>query len=260
MKNSAKLLLPEPDVSLTRISATSFALFEWCPFAWRRKYRQGMDLDFENINATEKDSLSGKDIGSICHWILSKWDFSVESLDNYFGSDKQIENVIRLLPPSLRASFRNCGNREKISKWLLGFAGSEIGEEFRKLCMENKLKREVPFEISINCGIKLVGSLDVYWEDEMGVHLRDWKTNPNDSVLELYKNQLFFYSFALSRLKGSLSTVGIVSVKDSKLLNIANNESYKKIEKNIVKAVKIAVTGPWDRKEENCNICPWKGC
>jgi ATP-dependent exoDNAse (exonuclease V) beta subunit len=260
VKNNHRLSLPEPEVSLTRISATSYALFEWCPHAWRRKYRQGIDVDFENIEGADRGSVSGKNIGSISHWILSKWDFSVEGLNHYFPIEKLTESVISLLPPSLRAAYRVSSNREKIRQWLAGFADSEIGEQFRKLCSESKLKREVPFRILVAKGIELVGTFDVFWEDGNRIHLRDWKTNPNDRVLELYKNQLFFYAYALHRLKGNLSTIGLVSIKDSKLFEIVDSESFDRIENIIVKAAKKAVTGLWERKTENCLMCPWKNC
>jgi ATP-dependent exoDNAse (exonuclease V) beta subunit len=255
-----ELDLPDHEASLTRISATSYALFEWCPFLWRRKYRQGMNIDFENYSGTDKDSMSGKDIGSISHWILSKWDFSIEGLTRYFPDEKLIENVVRLLPPSLRASYRIKSNREKIRQWLLEFANSEIGEQFRILYTEKKLEREVPFKISVKNGIKLVGAFDVFWEDESGVHLRDWKTNPNDKVLELYSNQLIFYSYALHRIKGKLSTVGIISVKDCKFLDMSYNECFDGIEEKIIKTVNMATIGQWEQKVENCPMCSWKDC
>ena len=260
LKNTVKLELPEPQISLTRMSATSYALYEWCPYAWRRKYRQGVDIDFENFGGTEKESLSGKDIGSICHWVLSKWDFSVDSIDNYFPREKYAENIVRLLPPHLRASYRINSNREKIRQWLLNFADSEIGEEFRKLYAEGRLKREVPFKVHISDGIKLIGSFDIFWEDETGVHLRDWKTNPNERVLGLYENQLSFYAFALHRLKGNLSTIGLVSIGDCKLMNISNRESFDIIEGRINSAVINAANGQWERRTENCISCPWEGC
>jgi hypothetical protein len=122
------------------------------------------------------------------------------------------------------------------------------------------LKREVRFKIPITDRINLTGAFDVYWEDGDGIHLRDWKTNIKDSVLEFYENQLKFYSLAISRLKGKPLTVGIVSVKDCKLLSVPNDERFDKTEDRIINMSRIASTGPWGQKKENCPACPWKGC
>ena len=163
-KNVVKLELPARDVSLTRISATSYALFEWCPFAWRRRHRQGIDIDFKKYpDIFDKgDDLSGKDIGSITHWILSRWDYSAEDLDRYLPRG-EAGNAVRLLPPSLRAVYRVGANREKIRRWLLNFAYSEMGGQFRRLYFESKLKREVKIKISVAGKIKLTGAFDVFW-------------------------------------------------------------------------------------------------
>ena len=65
-------------VTLASFSATSFALFEWCPLAWRRRYRQGLDLRWEIPDEAaggtgDAESAGGADLGTLAHWILARW-------------------------------------------------------------------------------------------------------------------------------------------------------------------------------------------
>ena len=59
--------------ALASFSATSFALFEWCPLAWRRRYRQGLDLRWELPDEGEPGGAGGAELGTLAHWLLARW-------------------------------------------------------------------------------------------------------------------------------------------------------------------------------------------
>ncbi|MDI9370800.1 MAG: UvrD-helicase domain-containing protein, partial [Synergistota bacterium] len=70
---AGRLVVPPPmDPALVEMmSATSYSLFRYCPAAWRMKHRQGMELTWEMPSDEEP---GGADLGSLAHWILSRWD------------------------------------------------------------------------------------------------------------------------------------------------------------------------------------------
>ena len=77
-KNFENVNLIEPENYLCQVSASSYALFKFCPIAWRRKYMQGLNLKWEmaknedeNLNFDDEFT-GGADLGSLAHWILSK--------------------------------------------------------------------------------------------------------------------------------------------------------------------------------------------
>lgn len=224
------------------MSATSFALYEHCPFAWRRRYRQGLPLDWENYADADTVSL-GSDVGSIAHWILARWDFSSNIPDE--------KNILRL-PPRLRGAFRELyrsRNIEILKKWLADLSASKTGKFLHALNAEKKLERERSFKVKLG-NLRLVGSVDLFWEDEDGLHVRDWKTS---SKLEnLYENQILFYAVALQK---KIASMALISVRDGEETKI-ELDALEGMEQKISDAAKGALRF-WKPKRENCNSCPF---
>ena len=118
---------------LRQVSASSFALFEFCPFAWRRRYRQGINLTWESPDRdseSDSDFTGGAGTGSLAHWILARWPVNknFEAELEYYLNDREI---ISRLPVHVRDTWRNARNKKALSEWLLSFASSEIGIELR---------------------------------------------------------------------------------------------------------------------------------
>lgn len=246
-----RLTLPIGEHPLLRLSATSFAMYEWCPFAWRRRYRQGLRLDWENYS----DIALGSDVGSILHWVLARWDFTHDAIPMFLDPLNADEFSLRL-PPSLRGSFRKlCSSKNELEialTWLGELAGSSTGELMRILIENKKLVREKSFSVVLPDGVKLVGSADLYWENENGINIRDWKTS--SKMDKMYDNQLLFYAAALRRMLDK----PIVSLA---LLSVRNGEEFPveldlldDIERRITEASKNA-TSIWGANKRNCNSC-----
>jgi ATP-dependent exoDNAse (exonuclease V) beta subunit len=194
--------------SLSSFSATSFALFEWCPFAWRRRHRQGLDLRWEvpdNFNDDDGDgkgkrgeSSGGAEVGSLAHWVLARWDMREETLGEWL--DESAVRVARLLPATLRDAWRDAKNRDTLRGWLSAFSVSEEGRALADALKNGELKRESAFSVTLG-GVRLVGATDALWRDGGRWHVRDYKITLSDNApSELYRAQLAFYALAAKLL------------------------------------------------------------
>jgi ATP-dependent exoDNAse (exonuclease V) beta subunit len=72
---TARMLLPKTvsPAKLARLSASAYAMWSWCPAAYRIAYRQGRAMQW---TARSGEGSGGSEFGSLAHWVLSKWDFS----------------------------------------------------------------------------------------------------------------------------------------------------------------------------------------
>ncbi|MDR1377562.1 MAG: UvrD-helicase domain-containing protein [Synergistaceae bacterium] len=237
-KNAAQSLalpLPNAETALSRLSATSFALFEWCPFGWRMRHRQGLDLRWEIPDGLD-DKTGGSKLGSLAHWILARWDMRTETLGEWLDN----ETLARRLPTALRDVWRNTGNKEALRKWLFNFSCSDEGRLLAAAEEAGELRRENPFSVLLEKlgnrtegltrlpgsfltgrlpmleaaseerktgllggfpGVRLVGATDVLWQERGQWHVRDYKiTLSNNAPVELYRAQLAFYALAIRLL------------------------------------------------------------
>ncbi|MDR1020115.1 MAG: UvrD-helicase domain-containing protein, partial [Synergistaceae bacterium] len=195
-----------PAASLASLSATAYSLYMWCPAAYRVKYRQGRELKWE---LPDGDGYGGADLGSLAHWALAKWDFTAGGLDRLLppgGLSKVTEERIkRGLPSFLRPVFASSRNREALRSWLLAFAVSDECTMLRELNIDGTLRKELSFVISFK-GTRLAGSIDLYWEDSGGTHVRDWKiTQAERAPDELYREQVNFYSAVCKTAAGPVN-------------------------------------------------------
>ena len=97
---------------------------------------------------------------------------------------------------------------------IAGFFESEIG---KRMLLSQNVKREVPFVVRLKASdiykvkseeyIMLQGAIDCYFEEDGKIILVDYKTDyvtdeNINIVVEKYKNQLMYYSFALEKITG----------------------------------------------------------
>ncbi len=266
------LALPVRDETLlSSFSATSFALFEWCPFAWRRRHRQGLDLRWETPD--DGDTPGGSDMGSLAHWILARWDMATDTLTQWLDDD----NVALRLPTTLRDTWRDAKNKQALRSWLSAFSLSDEGRIIANAACTKTLRRESAFCAAIG-DLRLVGATDVLWQGNEDVtqdgywHVRDYKITLSDNApAELYRAQLAFYALVVKLLteKQSLSfkgvDVGLVFLREGGRLGDTRQFplgcDWPTMQSQVYEAARTAAQGPWVPKREHCRFCPWRtGC
>ncbi|MDR1048866.1 MAG: UvrD-helicase domain-containing protein [Synergistaceae bacterium] len=251
---------------LSDLSATSFALFEWCPFAWRRRSRQGLDLRWEAPDDLDEkeDGTGGADLGSLAHWLLARWDMKAETLQDWLE-----EPVARSLPSGLRGAWRNGKNREALRKWLTAFSRSDEGQILAETLRRGELRRESAFRVTPDTGPRLVGAMDAFWRDGGRWHVRDYKITLSDNApAELYRAQLAFYALVVKLLaeKSGLPfesvDTGLIFLREGGHLGETREfRSDWALPARIAETSALAARGPWAPRREHCRACPWRaGC
>ena len=245
--------------SLRQISASSFAMYEWCPFAWRRSYKQGRTLTWEDPaeKADDFDGYTGgAELGSLAHWILARWPESgdYESKLDYYLHDKA---VLSQLPGHLRAAWRK-NDKDKDSplrEWLLRFAGSDTG---KMLMSRTDIQREKAFRIPLTESTSLAGAIDAVF----GSSIIDYKITSIDRTPPgLYESQLDFYALVIHELTGA-ETVNttIAFLKEGKIEERVITD-FEGIRERVITAAEECACGIYPPKHEHCGLCPFKkGC
>lgn len=273
--------LPGADVPLTvlrprslcRVSATSHALWSLCPAAWRLSFRQNLDLSW---NSGEGESLheasGGAELGSVAHWILSKWDFS----------DGDYRRILELrdghLRPEFRRVWRDPASRRELERFLHNFHspdGEKLLERLRRAQAEGTLAREYPFKVRLG-PVDLVGAVDAFWieSDAAGrpvrLCVRDYKTVrlPKDPLRrrwldDFYARQLRFYALALRRqrpefapLQLDLALWNLRGGAEQKLEGL-DAEAEKALEAALLAQASQAASGPWPADRSRCAGCTY---
>ena len=269
-ENTQPLELPVSDLTLSSFSATSFALFEWCPFAWRRRHRQGLDLRWEIPDDDASDAIGGSELGSAAHWILARWDMKEATLSSWLDD----ESVARRMPTVLRDAWRDGRNKEALRGWLSAFAASGEGQSLALAAQEGTLKRESAFCAILKPhgqagGIRLAGAMDVLWRNGGHWHIRDYKITLSDNAPdELYRAQLAFYALAVKILAGQGNMpfdevdVGLIFLREGGLVDSTRSFSlssdWATMSERVMTAARGAASGPWIPGRENCRRCPWR--
>lgn len=249
---------------LGRISASAYALLSWCPAAYRMIYRQGRDAGW-----IIKGGGGGADFGVMAHWLLARWDFRAESLDRLLPRARGIEwrAVWRRIPAELRWEYRSDAKRAELRAMLERFAATEECARLAALAgEEGALQRETRFRVPLN-GTVMIGATDLFWRDADGLHLRDWKSAPEETAPSFYyEKQLEFYACALNRCLAASGGAG--APLDSALIYLRSDvagrvrrygaEDFAKIEEEIANAAVRAVSGDFGGIKERCARCPWR--
>lgn len=260
-ETSAGAILKQ-DLRLSSFSASAYALLSWCPEAYRLRYRQGRELKWETPGS---GAHGGSDMGSLAHWILRFWDFRAESIDEYLPGNierRQLEKHLRRLPSQLRPIFSSWSARSVLRDMLSAFADTDECAKFRKLANNSLLRREISFRVPFE-GSRLVGSMDLYWEDEKGIHIRDWKTAREDHAPdEFYYRQLRFYALACMILRPNVYVdAALVWLRptDSSAGGalVSCLEDMPEIYEDVRASARIAVSGPFKKAEYRCEVCPF---
>ena len=259
------------EVTLSSFSATSFALFEWCPHAWRRRHRQGLDLRWE-IPEEDADTVGGSELGLIAHWLLARWDMKQESLVPLLED----EGLVRRLPAELRDTWRKAKNRDALQTWLTSFSLSDEGRRLAAAVCSGNLRREGAF--CANLGkLRLTGATDVLWDTEEDGekgywHVRDYKITLSDNAPEeLYRSQLAFYALVVELLAEEQGLpfngvdVGLIFLREGGRLGetrfFPRAGEWERMRGTLIDTARTAAQGPWIPVREHCARCPWRlGC
>ena len=253
---------------LGRISASAYALISWCPAAYRTVYRQGRTVSW-TVKGGEG---GGSDFGSLTHWLLARWDFRAESLVRWLPFSREgqgYEAVMRRLPVELRDEFASGAKRREIRELLQRYAQSEECSLFAELASAEspvKLFREMPFRVP-DRGTVLVGATDLFWRDDSGLHLRDWKSSSEEYAPSYYyERQLEFYAYALHRFfepRGGVipidsAVIYLRSQDNERKIRLYGTEDFKAVGGLIEAAAIEALSGNFVGKKERCAACPWR--
>ncbi|MDR1944206.1 MAG: UvrD-helicase domain-containing protein [Synergistaceae bacterium] len=248
------------EVSLAGVSATAYSLFMWCPAAYRMRFRQGRELKWRSEPG---DGRGGADLGSLAHWVISIWDMSHGGLEPLLPENLPPDGADSRMPAFLRPTFAIKRNREVLREWLGKFAATDECEELRELISRGLLHRERAFSVSYS-GARLTGSVDLFWEDGNGRHVRDWKITPSESAPdELYREQVNFYSLACrDRERNKPFDAGLVYLRPDKdrgpMFEVWSVDDWGPIERNISKVLKDAASGPYNPAAHRCPRCPFR--
>lgn len=251
---------------LARISASAYAMIEWCPNAYRIAYRQGRNMQWV---VKEGDEVSGADFGSLAHKILSNWDFTYEGIKYCLPEDdKLVEARIAEIPPYLRGEYRKSTVRRVLKDMLVPLAEREECIQYRTMLADDGiLMRETPFRVA-DGDLMLLGTTDLMWEDGEGVHIRDWKTVRAETAPDdYYEFQLLFYAYAqwIQRKKLSVPDVPIEiglnyvrSALEPWKKKVISADNLEKTGRRIHLAAETALYGEYAKVFDRCENCPWK--
>ena len=249
--NTVKICTP-----LRQISASSFSMFEWCPFAWRRIYRQGRTLRWEDPYEKAEDyegRPGGAELGSLAHWILSRWmkeGGHIERLD-YWLYNKE---VLSKLPGYLRPEWRKDKDKAVLRKWLTDFAAGDLGAMLRTQNFES----EKSFRIPLNGKTIMAGSIDAL----CGGKIIDYKITSSDRTPPgLYEAQLDFYAFVWHEMTGADNVETVIAFLREGRTESRTVTDFEGIRSRIERAAEICGSGPYTPRLEHCALCPFrKGC
>lgn len=265
-ENTALELAETYPAMLGRLSASAYAMLTWCPKAYRITYRQGRNLRWVIKSGEEQ---GGVDFGNIAHWILARWDFREESLGDWLPQTETetYRKTWRSLPLYLREIFSNDSVRDELTRMLSSYATSADGAKMAALAATGKLQREIPFHV-LDESLMLIGTVDIMWEDEDAVHIRDWKTAAAETAPdEYYDRQLELYAYAVWRFRKSRGlsdktiTVALNYLRtepQNKQEVFYGGEELQRVGERIRSVAVLALSGVFADEPGRCEKCPWR--
>ena len=247
---------------LARLSATSYSLFKFCPLAWRMRHRQGRDLKWELPGA---EGPGGSDLGNLAHWILQKWDLSEDGLENYLPlTGMGHKSVATGIPVYILPEWKKPDSRETLRKWLRDLSISETGRTLKDLLCQGVLNRELPFRIRMDHGPLLTGAMDLMWEKDNIIHIRDYKITAQEKAPEeLYTSQLLFYGWTAYHalrdrdLPVDLRLIHLREGIETERIAMPGG-GMEEIEEDIRRSAQQAANGPFEPELGKCNACPFR--
>jgi len=250
------LTTPEGE-SLENLSATSFALMRFCPYAWRARYRQGVPLAWE-LPAGEE--AGGADLGTLLHWVLSRWDFETSSLEAFFPQEPPAGEEKGEIPASLILLWPQKKVWEESRRWLMKFSQGEVGRALREALLSQELLREVPFRFLLQGGTYLGGRIDAMMTQGEEVRILDYKiTRFEKAPSRLFHDQLVLYGLAVRRFfPGRNITLQMAFLREERLEEVPHPASWEEIEEAAQEVSVRAVRGPFSPNRTHCPVCPWR--
>ncbi len=247
--------MPVAARGLDRISATSWSLYRYCPYGWRLRFRQGIELVWEQPDG---DGDGGPDMGSLAHWLLARWDFSDDGLERLMALNRSA------LPSELQPLWGDGASRNVVRDWLRALTTSREGQELRPLWESRSLKREVPFRVSLPGGPLLVGAVDVMWLTDGGWVVRDYKSTAEGGAPEgLYEDQLRFYGLAVWLASGrNVASMALWHLRNKCRLDVVTLGPYRSwdhLSETVTVDALAAASGPWEPRLDRCDRCPFAG-
>lgn len=238
--------------SLRQISATSYSLFSFCPHAWRRKYKQGLNLSWENPDrdSEDEDYSGGAELGSLAHWALSRWpknDFDALLFDR--------ASLVHV-PGYLRHTWRkNIAGKNTLRNWLKDFEASSLGQMLKS---REDVLREHIFRLNLTEGISMAGAIDALCDDIVV----DYKiTSIDNAPSGLYEAQLEFYALVAHELTGAEKITTHVAFLRENTQEVREHSDFEAIRERVITAAEICASGPYTPSYNNCSLCPFKkGC
>lgn len=246
--------------ALKKIGASAFALFRFCPHAYRMKYRQGRDLKWELPSEEER---GGPQMGSLMHWILERWDFRAGSIERLIPRNTHEASERALsLPPALKPVWNDQEVRIILRSWLEGMSRNPFCQELAKLDEKGLLQREFPFCLPIGEDIHLVGVMDLFWKDSSGIHILDHKITPYESSGPareiLYREQLSFYSLAMKKIYPREKIWGgIFYIRENLWHPLHDFPEWSLMERTVASTAARAAGEDLPPMTENCHGCPF---
>ncbi len=250
------LTLPAGDC-LENLSATSFALMRFCPYAWRLRYRQGIPLAWE-LPAVEE--AGGADLGTLLHWVLSRWDFDRSTLETFFPLEPAGDAGNNEIPPLLIPLWPEKKVWEESRRWLVNFSEGQTGRVLREALLRQELQREAPFRFLLRGGPYLRGRIDAMITQKQEIRILDYKiTGSHEAPSCLFHDQLVFYGLAVRRFfTGKNLTLQVAFLREGRLEGVSHPASWEEVEEAVQEVSVQAVRGPFLPNHANCPICPWR--
>jgi ATP-dependent exoDNAse (exonuclease V) beta subunit len=251
---------------LAKFSASAYSMISWCPLAYRRRYRQGIGLKWE---LPDGDGYGGADLGSLAHWVLTRWDLDPATLSEHLPSQEEsdsddIKKAQAEVPAYLRPTFSSARKRMALRSWLGDFAETDECGQLRALKSNGLLRQEIEFSVKLG-ETRLAGSMDLFWEDEDGCHVRDWKiTREGGAPIELYEKQLYFYALACRTVHpDSKVDAGLIYLRPEGRLSdgksgVFDVRDWDGLAKDVEASASAAVVGPFEPRQDRCGVCPFR--
>ena len=156
----------------------------------------------------EKEEIRGAHRGTVYHTVFDKLNLQQILSDEDISQelDRMVANYY-LTTEEAKVVYR---------RDILAFAQSDVGQRIKKADAKNRVWREQPFVIGIPARevktewdsderILVQGIIDVYFEEEDGIVLLDYKTDKakdGKHLADMYREQLKYYAMAIEQMTG----------------------------------------------------------
>ncbi len=158
----------------------------------------------------------GAELGTIYHKVMELWEFS-KDLSVYHSGEKGRTAIKEAIAEMVSAGKLSERHAESINKYKMQhFLQSDIAQRIREADLQHKLQKEQSFFLGVPANmvnaefpaeeLMLVqGIIDVYFEEDDGLVLVDYKTDfikTGQELVDRYKVQMMYYKKALEQALG----------------------------------------------------------